>query len=168
MVERGLQEVVQGAEADLVAGGHGATSSDQVGAGTAFLGGNDRSQHAVDRGVQSLDDRMVLVEPRAVDFDDELGARLIERVTLQLLDRIADHLAIEVSGTRSPFETGKGRLVRGTTGADHQPAPPGRAEKPCESGSFARRTVILALTAGVTCTSSSNNTGRSTSGSGAG
>src|SRR5205085_6458265 len=84
LVESGLQEVVQGAEADLVAGGHGASGSDQVGAGTALLGANDRSQHAVDRGVQSLDDRMVLVEPRAVDFDDELGARLIERVALQL------------------------------------------------------------------------------------
>ena len=145
-----------------------ASGSDQVGAGTALLGGDDRSQHAVDRGVQSLDDRMVLVEPRAVDFDDELGARLVERVALQLLDRIADHLAIEVSGTRSTLEAGKGRLVRGATGANHQPAPPGRAREALRERLLRATHGDSGAVAGVTCTSSSNNTGRSTSGSGAG
>ena len=95
----------------------------------ALLRGNNRSQHAIDRGVQSLDDRMVVVEPRAVDLDDELRARLVERVALQLLDRLADHLAIQVAGAGAPLEAGKGRLVRRSTGVDHESAAPGRARE---------------------------------------
>ena len=80
-------------------------------------------------GVQSLDDRVVLVQARAVDLDDQLGARPVERVALQLLDRLAEHLAVQVPGARAALEAGQRRLVRGAPGADHQPAAAGRARE---------------------------------------
>ena len=93
-----------------------AGGSDQVRAGAALLGGDDRPQHPVDRRVQRGDDRVVLVEPGAVDLDDQLGARLVERVALQLLDRVAEHLAVEVprrrGGPRSPRASSHARRAR--------------------------------------------------------
>jgi hypothetical protein len=73
-----------------------------------------------------------VVEAAAVDADDHLRARRLERLPLQPLDRLAADFAVEVAGTGSGFEAGERRLVRRPSRADDQPAAaggPGRAER---------------------------------------
>ena len=111
---------------------------------------------------------MMLVEPGAVDLHHQLRTRLVQRVALELLDRVAEHLAIEMPRPWATLEACQRRLMRCAPGADHQSAAARARENPCESGSLARRTTILAVTLGATWISSSNSTGRSGSGSGAG
>src|SRR5207248_4803362 len=52
LVEGGLQGVVERAQPDLIADGDRARSTDQVCAGPALLGGDDRFEHAVDSRVE--------------------------------------------------------------------------------------------------------------------
>src|SRR6185437_7142514 len=87
VVERGLEQVVERAQPDLVASGDRTSGSDQMGAGAALLVGHNRFQHAVDYRVQAFNHRVVLVESGAVDLDDEFRAGRIERPTLERLDR---------------------------------------------------------------------------------
>ena len=98
-----------------------------MGTGAPLLSGDDRPQHPLDAGVELLDHGMVLVEPGAVDLDDYLRARRIQCVALKLLERLADHLAVEVARAGLALVAGQRRLVRGAPGADHQPAEAGRA-----------------------------------------
>src|SRR5215210_7416919 len=72
---------------------------------------------------------MVLVEPGAVDLDDDLRARRVQRRALELLELLADDLAVEVPRARLALVPGERRLVRGTPGADHQPAQARRARR---------------------------------------
>src|SRR3954468_1448891 len=65
---------------------------------------------------------MVVVQPAAVDPDHDLGARPLERVTLEVLERITAHLAVEAPGARGALEGGERRLVSSAAGADHQTA----------------------------------------------
>jgi hypothetical protein len=81
-VEGAPERVVERAQADLVACPQRAAGADQVCAGAALLVGDDRAQDPVDRGVESLDDWMVVVESTAVDLHHELRARPVERRTL--------------------------------------------------------------------------------------
>jgi len=67
-------------------------------AGAALLFGDNRSQHAIDRAIQRLDDWMVLVEPAAIDLDDHLRSGAVERGALELLERIAPDIAVQVLG----------------------------------------------------------------------
>ena len=121
-VERAAQRVVERAQPDLVARLHRASRADQMRAGAALLGGDDRAQHPLDRGVQLAHHRMVLVQARAIDLDDDLRARRVERRALQVLQRVADHLAVEMPRARLALVAGERGLVRGAPGADHQPA----------------------------------------------
>jgi hypothetical protein len=62
LIERSSQRVVERLEPDLVACRDRARGADQMCAGAAFLRGDDRPQHAIDGGVEALDEWMVLVE----------------------------------------------------------------------------------------------------------
>jgi hypothetical protein len=135
---------------------------------TALLVGDDRSQDAVDRGVHRLDDRVVVVESAAVDLHDDLGPRPVQRGPLQLLERVAPHLAVEVTRPRQPLQRGERRLVGRATRPHDEPAESRGARGAGGIGWALRRTVTSALTPAVTLTSSSNSTGRCGSGSGKG
>ena len=128
-VERGPQRVVERAQADLVARLHRPAGAHEMRAGAPLLGGDDRAQHALDRRVEPLHERVVLVEPGAVDLDHHLRSRRVERRALELLDLLADHLAVEVPRARLALVTGERGLVRGPPGADHQPAEARRARR---------------------------------------
>lgn len=91
---------------DLVTSRDGARRGEYMCARSPLLGSNDRFEHPVDRGVELLHDRVVLVEAGAVDFHDQLRPGLVECIPLELLDRLAEDLAKEVAGTRPTFERG--------------------------------------------------------------
>ena len=111
-VECALQRVVERSQPDLVAGPQGSTGGDEVRAGAPLLVSDDRAQNAVDRGVQGLDDGMVLVEAAAMHLDDDLWARPLERIALQGLQRVAADLAVEAARPGKPFMGGERRLMR--------------------------------------------------------
>ena len=121
-VERATQRVVERTQPDLVTRLYRASRADQMRAGAAFLVGHDRAQHPLDGGVQLAHHRMMLVQARAIDLDDDLRARGVERRALQVLQRVADHLAVEMAGARLALAAGERGLVRGAPGANHQPA----------------------------------------------
>ena len=83
-------------------------------------------------GVETLDERVRVVQAAAVDAHDHLRARRVERLALQPLDRLTAHLAVEVAGAGPPFEPGERGLVRGSPGANDEAAAArgaGRAER---------------------------------------
>jgi hypothetical protein len=96
-------------------------------AGAPLLRGDDRPQYPVDRPIQPADDRVMLVEPGAVDLDHQLGAGPFERVTLKLLDCLAEHLPVQMPRARTPLEARERGLVRRTARADHESAAASRA-----------------------------------------
>ena len=96
LVEGGSEQVVERTQADLVARGDRLRRADQVGAGPALLGGDDRPKRPVDGLIQPFDDRVVLVQARAIDLDHQLGTRALERAALEPLDRLAEHLPVQV------------------------------------------------------------------------
>ena len=128
-VERAAQHVVERAQPDLVARLHGASGTDEMRAGAPLLGGDDRPQHALDPRIKLLHDRVVLVQAGAIDLDDDVRARRVERRALEFLQRLADHLAVEVARARLALVAGERRLVRRAAGADHQAAEPGRPRR---------------------------------------
>jgi hypothetical protein len=66
------QGVVEGPHANLVAHAQSATGSNHVSASSAFLLGDDRCQGTVDRRVQALHHRMMLVQATAIDAHHDL------------------------------------------------------------------------------------------------
>src|SRR5436190_8401620 len=70
---------------------------------------------------------MRVVEATPVDAHDHLRTRCIERLALQLLDRLAADLAVQVPGAGSSLESGERRLVRRARGHDDEPAAAGGA-----------------------------------------
>lgn len=98
-----------------------------------LLGVDDRAQYPLELRVQPAHERVGVVEAAAVDADDDLRSRSLERLPLQLLDRFAANLAVEVSSAGTTFETGERRLVRGP---DKTMSPPRRAAR---AGSAIRR-----------------------------
>jgi hypothetical protein len=67
---------------------------------------------------------MCVVEPAAVDADDDLRPRRVERFALQSFDRLTMDLAVEVTCARASFESGERRFVRGAAGKDDESAAP--------------------------------------------
>ena len=61
----------------------------------ALLIGDDGREHTVDRRVQTLHHGMVLVQPAAVDPDDDLRPRRVQGTALQGLDSLAAHLSVQ-------------------------------------------------------------------------
>ena len=77
-VKGAAQSIVQGAQANLVAHTQGATGSNQMPTRSTFLVGDDRPEHAVNRRVQMLDHRMMLVQAAAVDSHHDLRPRRVQ------------------------------------------------------------------------------------------
>ena len=98
-------------------------------AGPPLLGLDDRAQDVVDLRVEALHERVVLVEAAAVDAHDDLRARRVERLPLQLLDRLAANLAVQVPGPRPALEEPERRLVRRAPGPDDRPPRRGGARR---------------------------------------
>ncbi len=65
---------------------------------------------------------MRVVEAAAVDADDDLRPRRVERFALQPLDRLAADLAVEMPGARARLESRERRLVCGPSGQDDEAA----------------------------------------------
>jgi hypothetical protein len=128
-VERVPQGVVERAQADLVARLHGPAGAHEVRPRAPLLGGDDRAQDTLDRRIQPLHERVMFVEPGAVDLHDDLRPRRFQRRPLELLDLLADHFAVEVPGARLALVASERGLVRGSPGADHQPAKAGRPRR---------------------------------------
>src|SRR6266542_2237754 len=70
---------------------------------------------------------MRVVQAAPVDADHHLGPRFVERLALKLLDRLAAHLAVQVTGAGSSLEPGERRLVRRSPGHDDEAAAAGGA-----------------------------------------
>ena len=119
--------------------------ANEVRPGAALLLGDDRAQHALDRRVERLDDRMVLVQPAAIDLDDHLRPRPVERRALQLLERVAPHLAVEMARAGQPLEPGEASTRARRAPSAPRARPDGwRARFPAASGSRCARTVTRA------------------------
>jgi hypothetical protein len=131
-VEGGPQGVVERAQPHLVPGGDLLPRAHEPGARPALLRLDDRPDDTLDRRVQFSHERMGIVEPAAVDADDDLRPRRVERLPLESLDRLAAHLAVEVPRTRPRLEPCEGRFVGSPPRPDDQPAAArgsGRAER---------------------------------------
>src|SRR6266498_2042896 len=70
---------------------------------------------------------MRVVQAAPVDANHHLGPRFVERLALKLLDRLAAHLAVQVTGAGSSLEPGERRLVRRSPGHDDESAAAGGA-----------------------------------------
>ena len=81
---------------------------------------------------KALHERMVLVESAAVDLDDHLRARRVERGALQLLERVADHLAVELRVPGSP--SWPASVVSCAARPDRITSPPSRVARDGLSG----------------------------------
>ena len=113
-VERAPECVVERAQPDLVADGDLLAGAHDPRAGTPLLGIDDRAQDPLEPGVETFDERVRVVQAAAVDAHDNLRPGCVERLALQLLDRLAANLAEEVAGAGPAFETGERGLVRGS------------------------------------------------------
>ena len=101
-------------------------------ADSTFLLGNDWRQDAVDRSIQALHHRMMLIQAAAVHAHDDLRTGRVERSTLERLDRLAADLPVEMTSARRSLVATERGLVRGAPGQDEQPAESrgtGRAER---------------------------------------
>jgi hypothetical protein len=65
-----------------------------------------------------------VVETAAIDPDDDLRPRRVERFPLEVLDRLPANLPVQVTSARTCLESGERRLVRGAPGRDDEAASP--------------------------------------------
>jgi hypothetical protein len=110
--------VVECPQSDFVAGCDLLAGTDEPCAGSTLFGFDDRADESLDRRVEAFHERVGVVEAAAVDPNDDLRSRRVERFPLQPLDRLAAHLAVEVAGARTCLEAGERRLVRRSPGHD--------------------------------------------------
>src|SRR5439155_4775978 len=128
-IEGALQRVVERPQADLIPGPQCSTRTDEMRPGAALLLGDDRTQDSIDRGVERLHDRVVLVEPAAIDLDYDLRPRPLQRRPLQFFEGVAPHLAVQMPRTRQPLMRGERRLVRRASRSHYQTTEPRGARR---------------------------------------
>lgn len=88
---------------------------------------------------------MVLVQATAIDTDDDLRSRRVERATLEHLDRLAANLPTEMTSARRSLVAAERGLVRRASRQDEQPAKTRRTRRAqrdrigCTANDYSRR-----------------------------